>query len=376
VADSKISALTDGNPALAADIMVVSRAGGFTRRLTLAQLTTLVAAAIIDGGTNEISVNNLNGLLADPQTPLTENVQDIVGAMLTDSATIDFTYNDAGGTETADIKAASVTEAMQVLADLTTQDVTSTKHGYVPKAPADSTKFLDGSATPVFDTVKDSDLSTSDITTNDVSTTKHGFAPKAPSDATKFLNGANPPAWTVPSSSAIVTAYAQDSNGSSYNTNSGEVSLWSFTLVGGDLSTGKRLRITLIGDYLVNSGSCTITLRVKLGATTLWGDVTATITNSAVRRPFYMEFIIANLASASVQSCVGFCFIGSVSVASVAGLGEIAVPGTAILMAGHFRGTATENTATDKVVDITNQFSVSNISDEIVIDHAFAELIA
>jgi len=36
---------------------------------------------------------------------------------------------------------------MQVLADNTTQDVSTTKHGYVPKAPNDTTKFLRGDAT-------------------------------------------------------------------------------------------------------------------------------------------------------------------------------------------------------------------------------------
>lgn len=37
-----------------------------------------------------------------------------------------------------------VTEAMQVLADNTTQNVSTSKHGYVPKAPSDATKYLDG----------------------------------------------------------------------------------------------------------------------------------------------------------------------------------------------------------------------------------------
>ena len=60
--------------------------------------------------------------------------------------------------------------------------------------PSDNTKFLDGSGT--FDTVKDSDLSLSDITTNDVSTSKHGFAPKAPNDTAKFLRGDG--TWAVP----------------------------------------------------------------------------------------------------------------------------------------------------------------------------------
>lgn len=62
--------------------------------------------------------------------------------------------------------------------------------------PADATKFLNGAATPAYAQVKDSDLSTSDITTNNVSTTKHGFAPKAPNDASKFLDGTG--AYSVP----------------------------------------------------------------------------------------------------------------------------------------------------------------------------------
>lgn len=42
-------------------------------------------------------------------------------------------------------------------------------------------------------------LSLTDITTNNVSTTKHGFAPKLPNDATKYLDGTG--AYTVPAGS-------------------------------------------------------------------------------------------------------------------------------------------------------------------------------
>ena len=41
----------------------------------------------------------------------------------------------------------AVTEAMQTLADNVTNDVSTTKHGYTPKAPNDTTKFLRGDAT-------------------------------------------------------------------------------------------------------------------------------------------------------------------------------------------------------------------------------------
>lgn len=45
------------------------------------------------------------------------------------------------------IDAGTITEAMQVLADNTTGDVSTAQHGYAPKAPNDITKFLRGDAT-------------------------------------------------------------------------------------------------------------------------------------------------------------------------------------------------------------------------------------
>lgn len=53
----------------------------------------------------------------------------------------DVTISNTGVTT---IGASKVTEAMQVLADNTTNDVSTTKHGYAPKAPNDATKFLNG----------------------------------------------------------------------------------------------------------------------------------------------------------------------------------------------------------------------------------------
>lgn len=45
----------------------------------------------------------------------------------------------------------------------------------------------------------DATLIVTDVATNDVSTSKHGFAPKAPGDATKYLNGLTG-SWVTPSS--------------------------------------------------------------------------------------------------------------------------------------------------------------------------------
>jgi len=66
----------------------------------------------------------------------------------------------------------------------------------LPASPSDATKFLNGAATPTFAQVKDSDLSTSDVATNNVSTAKHGFVPKAPGVSTQYLDGTG--AWSTP----------------------------------------------------------------------------------------------------------------------------------------------------------------------------------
>lgn len=49
--------------------------------------------------------------VASAVTDLAEATQDIVGAFLTDSSTIDFTYNDPGNTATAVVKPTSITPA-------------------------------------------------------------------------------------------------------------------------------------------------------------------------------------------------------------------------------------------------------------------------
>lgn len=70
------------------------------------------------GGSDEIDVTGLSGVLANPQTPITENVQDIVGGMLTDTATVDLNYNDGAGTISADVPDNAITFAkMQNLTD-------------------------------------------------------------------------------------------------------------------------------------------------------------------------------------------------------------------------------------------------------------------
>ncbi len=106
------------------------------------------------------------------------------------------------------------TDATLTFSDVTTNNSSSSKHGFSPKSPADATKFLNGAATPAYAQVKDSDLSTSDVTTNNVVSTKHGFAPKSPADATQFLNGAATPAYAAVKDSDLSTSDVTTNNAS------------------------------------------------------------------------------------------------------------------------------------------------------------------
>jgi len=73
-----------------------------------------------------------------------EQAQDAVGSIFTDSATLDFTYDDATPSLTGSVKDASITEAKLLLADVTTLNVSTTQHGLVPKATGVATHYLDG----------------------------------------------------------------------------------------------------------------------------------------------------------------------------------------------------------------------------------------
>jgi hypothetical protein len=88
----------------------------------------------------------------------------------------------------------TVDESDISLYDVTTDNATTSRHGFLRKLLGDSTKYLDSTGAwtvpPLGITgVSEANISLSDVTTDDVTITRHGFAPKAPNDTTKFLRG-------------------------------------------------------------------------------------------------------------------------------------------------------------------------------------------
>lgn len=175
------------------------------------------------------------------------------------------------------------TEGSITLADVTTDDVSSTKHGFAPKSPADATKFLNGAANPAYAEVKDSDLSLSDITTNDVSTTKHGFVPKAPNDTTKFLRGDG--TWASSSTSVAATTLVPEPNfyfkgdGQDINLTGNTTAHVGQVIVPFSITANK---ISFYVRVVTVAGTAKVALFSQDGATKLFEVTTATISGAGI----------------------------------------------------------------------------------------------
>lgn len=127
------------------------------------------------------------------------------------------------------------------------------------------------------------------------------------------------------------------------------------TVAAGLMSTNRMLRAVLLADYLNDTGvSRNLTLKVKLGATTLWGELQAVAT-SATRRVLAIEFTIANLGAANSQFLCGTVFYSNPTAGSVAGIGDLdGIGGSPV------SGTAAEDTTAAKALAVTATHSVAD----------------
>lgn len=137
----------------------------------------------------------------------------------------------------------------------------------LPTTDGNANEFLqtNGSGVSTWAVVTDALLSTSDITTNDVSTTKHGFAPKAPNDATKYLDGTG--AWSVPAGggggSTVLATYKASDTSVTSSTSLVDATNLSFAIGAGETFTGHIALTTTSGA----SGGIKLDFSVPSGAT-------------------------------------------------------------------------------------------------------------
>lgn len=148
--------------------------------------------------TTPASNNRFKGVtFQDQATPATPAAGD--GRLFLDTADGLLKWIDDAGTvtEVALGSGSGLTDPMTTRGDIIVRNASNVT-ARLAKGAADT--FLHSDGTDVgYAAVTDAMLSTSDVTTNNASTSKHGFAPKYPNDATKYLDGTG--AYTVPAGS-------------------------------------------------------------------------------------------------------------------------------------------------------------------------------
>lgn len=141
-----------------------------------------------------------------------------------------------------------------------------------------------------------------------------------------------------------------------------ETSIFSGTVPGGTLGTQGCVHVVASGIWLNNSGSnATFTLKIKYGATTLFEDVSATLTSTGFTRTWQLEFRLFADNSTSAQRLAGTIAMGTAAGVTT-GYGDIA--GTVSMGNPPFGGTSAEDSTANKTLDVTITLSLANDNTE------------
>lgn len=109
---------------------------------------------------------------------------------------------------------------------------------------------------PSWGQVVEADLNLTDVTTANVSTTKHGFAPKLPNDATKYLDGTG--AYSVPTAATLPSVYVYKAATQSVANNSTQIATFDSERYDTDsmhesVTNPTRITFTTAGKYHVDA---------------------------------------------------------------------------------------------------------------------------
>ena len=151
-----------------------------------------------------------------------------------------------------------------------------------------------------------------------------------------------------------------------------ETTLFSATIPANMLASDRSARLTLIGDYLNNSGAnATLRVRAKFGATTLWDDTSANIATNATRRALTVDLLLANRGATNSQALGGRIDLSALP--ATTGLGDFAA--ASAVVGAVFSGTAAEDSTVAKTLAVTVQHSAANANLSVRRLYAVLELV-
>lgn len=144
------------------------------------------------------------------------------------------------------------------------------------------------------------------------------------------------------------------------NNSTAEVDLFSGTITANTMGTNGRYDLNLEGDVLNSSGATNnLTIRVKYGATTFWGDIGG-VTNSTTRRSLRVRLAVSSRGSGK-QRVTGEVALGDGNPGTIGGSGNLFSAGPHTT----FHGDATEDTTSDKTLKVTAQWGTASASSEL-----------
>lgn len=124
-------------------------------------------------------------------------------------------------------------------------------------------------------------ISLSDVTTNNASTTKHGFCPKLSGSTSQYLRGDGN--WATPSGggSGWTLLYTSETDGTSYSNTTSETTLYTYSLAANSYSYILIETIVFASDTRDSTSKVDWTLRIKYDGTTQKQFDTRTLANSS-----------------------------------------------------------------------------------------------
>ncbi len=132
----------------------------------------------------------------------------------------------------------------------------------------------------------------------------------------------------------------------------------SWTIPANTLDTNGLIHGIVLFDFLKNTGGAeTVRLRVKYGATTMFNDVSAAITNNAARRDGRCEFWLCADGATNAQLLRGYWVTGAAT-AATAGTGDFA--GNLGNSGANWGGTAAIDSTAAQTLAVTIQHSGSS----------------
>lgn len=143
---------------------------------------------------------------------------------------------------------------------------------------------------------------------------------------------------------------------------------------------GRQLQIRIVGNYLFNSGTPTLTLTIIYGATTMFADVTVASLADADRGAWHIDMLLTAQAN-NDQSVGGVLTLVPIEVAralpTTGQAGDLAFANTSNRLGpANFAGAAAiDSDAANSTLRVQFTMNVSNVANEIVVEGAYVNLI-